>query len=95
MRIPDLRQAARHVRGSNITPDHDTGIGAWSEDDIKRLLTLGVRPQRASCAADALWLLQDGHVLKLPKARQRFFSKMTEQDLNAIVAWVRTIPPIE
>jgi hypothetical protein len=34
-------------------------------------------------------------VLKLPKARQRFFSKMTEQDLNAIVAWVRTIPPIE
>jgi hypothetical protein len=28
-------------------------------------------------------------------ARQRYFSKMTEQDLNALVAWVRTIPPIE
>jgi hypothetical protein len=34
-------------------------------------------------------------VLKQPMARQRYFSKMTEQDLNAIVAWVRTIQPIE
>jgi len=28
-------------------------------------------------------------------ARQRYFSQMTEQDLNAVIAWVRTIPPIE
>jgi hypothetical protein len=34
---------------------------------------------------------RDGHVLKLPMARQSFFGKMTEQDLNGIVAWVRTI----
>jgi hypothetical protein len=27
--------------------------------------------------------------------RQMYFSKMTDADLNAIVAWVRTIPPIE
>ena len=32
------------VQGSNITADRDTGIGTWSEDDIKRLLTTGVRP---------------------------------------------------
>jgi hypothetical protein len=31
------------VRGSNITPDSETGIGAWSENEIKRLLTSGVR----------------------------------------------------
>jgi hypothetical protein len=28
-------------------------------------------------------------------ARQVWFSRMTDQDINAIVAWVRTIPPIE
>ena len=32
------------VRGTNITTDRDTGIGAWSEDDTKRLLTEGIRP---------------------------------------------------
>jgi hypothetical protein len=28
-------------------------------------------------------------------ARQIYFSKMTEPDLNALIAWVRTIPPLE
>src|SRR5947209_18111136 len=32
------------VRGSNITPDKDTGIGAWSADDVKRVLREGKRP---------------------------------------------------
>src|SRR5215218_708047 len=32
------------VRGSNITPDRETGIGSWSEADLKRALTEGVRP---------------------------------------------------
>src|SRR6266481_9780546 len=32
------------VKGSNITPDRDTGIGAWSADDLKRALTEGARP---------------------------------------------------
>ena len=37
----------------------------------------------------------DGRTFKLPMARQIYFSKLTEQDLNAIVAWVRTIPAAE
>jgi hypothetical protein len=28
-------------------------------------------------------------------ARQMFFSKMTETDLSALVAWLRTLPPLE
>ncbi len=28
-------------------------------------------------------------------ARQVYFSKMTDQDINAIIAWMRTIPPVE
>src|SRR6266481_8737208 len=32
------------VKGSNITPDPDTGIGGWSESDIRISLTEGLRP---------------------------------------------------
>ena len=38
------------VRGSNITSDCETGIGAWSKDDIKRLLIQGVRPNGVQVA---------------------------------------------
>ena len=33
--------------------------------------------------------------VKGPMARQFYFSKMTPDDLNALVAWLRTIPPLE
>ena len=32
------------VKGSNITPDKETGIGGWSDADIKKALQEGVRP---------------------------------------------------
>ena len=35
------------VKGSNISPDSETGIGKWSADDFKRALTEGVRPSDA------------------------------------------------
>lgn len=69
------------VTVSNITAHKEKGIGAMSDSDLKRVLTKGIG--------------RDGRQLKLPMARQVYFSKLTEQDLNAIVAWVRTIPPAE
>lgn len=57
------------------------GIGAWSGDGIKKALTQGVG--------------RDGRAFKPPMARPVYFSKLTEPDLNAIVAWVRTIPAAE
>src|SRR5262249_6812321 len=39
------------VKGSNITPDLDTGIGVWSEDDLKRALIDGVRPAQRALGA--------------------------------------------
>ncbi len=66
---------------SNISSHKEKGVGAWTDSELKRALTEGIG--------------RDGRVLKLPMARQAFFNKMTEQDLNAIVAWVRSIPPIE
>ncbi len=66
---------------ANISSHKEKGLGAWTDAEIKRALTEGIS--------------RDGRVLKQPMARQGYFSKMTEQDLNAIIAWVRTIPPIE
>jgi mono/diheme cytochrome c family protein len=65
----------------NISAHKEKGVGAWTDAELKRVLTEGIG--------------RDGRALKLPMARQRYFSKMTEQDLNAIILWVRTIPPIE
>jgi mono/diheme cytochrome c family protein len=66
---------------SNISAHKDKGVGAWTDAELKRVLTEGIG--------------RDGRALKLPMARARYFSKMTEQDLNAIILWVRTIPPVE
>ena len=69
------------VTVSNITSHPKSGIGGWSDDDIKKALTQGIG--------------RDGRAFKIPMARQGYFSKMTPDDLNALVAWVRTIPPQE
>ena len=47
------------VKGSNITPDRETGIGAWSDADIRKMMTEGVRPNGVPVGADALPVLQD------------------------------------
>lgn len=66
---------------ANISSHIEKGVGAWTDAELKRALTEGIG--------------RDGRPLKQPMARQRYFSKMTEQDLNALIASLRTIPPIE
>lgn len=66
---------------TNISSDKEKGVGAWTDAELKRALTEGIG--------------HDGRPLKMPMARQAYLSKMTERDLDAIIAWVRTIPPNE
>jgi len=63
---------------SNITPDPAAGLGQWSDDEIKRAITQGIA--------------RDGHKLKPPMAYTAY-AGMTAQDLDAIVAFLRTLPP--
>ncbi len=63
---------------SNITSDKTAGIGAWSDDEIKRAITQGIR--------------KDGSKLKPPMGIE-YYAKMTDADVSAIVAWLRTLPP--
>ncbi len=65
----------------NITSHPVKGVGAWTDDELRRALTHGIG--------------RDGRSFKQPMARQIYFSKMTGEDIDAIVAWVRTIPPLE
>ena len=64
----------------NITSHKEKGIGAWSDDEIKRAITEGVRT--------------DGSPMKPPMG-YGFYANMTEADLDAIVAYLRTVPAKE
>ncbi len=69
---------------ANITPDHETGIGTWSEEDIKRALTEGVRPQHARLPGVPLAAVMPAN----------FYKALTPGDLDAVVAYLRSIPAV-
>jgi hypothetical protein len=62
----------------NITSDKEKGIGAWSDDEIKQAITKGIR--------------RDGTHLKPPMGFE-FYANLTPDDLDALVAYLRTVPP--
>src|SRR5829696_3706762 len=72
-------EAEYWVKGSNITPDRDTGIGSWSAADIKRALIEGVRPNGVPVA---------------PQMPYPFYKILTPSDLDAVVTYVRSIPAV-
>ena len=72
------------VKGANITPDPDTGIGGWTKDDLKRALIEGVRPPRARL----------GGVHLTPQMPFNFYKILLPRDLEAVAAYVRTITPV-
>jgi hypothetical protein len=38
---------------------------------------------------------RDGRPFKPPMARHVFYSRMTQDDLDSVVAYLRTLPPLE
>jgi len=65
----------------NITSHTAAGLGDWTDAEIRRVLVEGIG--------------RDGRALKPPMARHIYFKHMAEEDLGAIVAWLRTLPPLE
>lgn len=65
------------ITASNITPDKDTGIGAWSDDEFVRALTHGIR--------------RDGAHL-YPAMPYPYYTKVNRDDLLAIRAYLATVP---
>ena len=68
----------RHAAGVVTAPNiTPSGIGHYSDDDLKKVIKTGVKP--------------DGGKLNvaMPTA---YFANMTDEDLSAVVAYLRTLP---
>lgn len=68
------------VVASNITQDKETGIGGWTDAQIKHLLRTGQRPNGVQIAE------------VMPTA---FYGILTERDMDAVIAYLRTIKPVK
>lgn len=67
------------VYSTNITPDPDTGIGAWSEEDFYRAMHDGIDRQ-----GERLY----------PAFPYPWFTHMTRGDVDAIEAYLATVKPV-
>jgi hypothetical protein len=64
----------------NITPDPETGIGTWTDEEILRAVTQGI-----SKNGDTLFPI-------MPYVN---FNHMAKEDLLSIIAYIRTLKPIK
>jgi hypothetical protein len=78
--LPLLTEAGGLTVSRNITPDPESGIGKWSDADIKRAITAGIRP--------------DGTKLTRTMAFD-WYAKIAPADLDAIVAYLRSLKPVK
>ena len=79
--LPDPdKKPGGSVVSRNITPDPENGIGKWSDADIKRAITEGVRP--------------DGAKLVRTMAFD-WYARIAPADLDALVAYLRSLPPLK
>jgi mono/diheme cytochrome c family protein len=63
---------------TNVTPDREHGIGAWSDAEIARAIRSG--------------LLRDGSV-EAPVMPYFAYAGMADDDLRDLIAYLRTLPP--
>jgi mono/diheme cytochrome c family protein len=69
-------------RAFNISSDKDTGIGAWSDDEVASYLATGHVKSRGTAAGP------------MGEAVDQSFSAMTPGDIHALVAYVRSVPAV-
>lgn len=63
----------------NLTPDMETGIGSWTEDDIVRAIRTGQRPDKSPLLPPMPWPM---------------YSHMTDEEAYAVAAYLKTLPPV-
>ena len=66
----------------NITSDSTRGIGRWSEDDLVQYLKTGTAPGKGVAVGPMAQVVHDS------------LSQLTDSDLHAIAAYLKSIPPI-
>ena len=68
------------VYSTNITADKETGLGNWSDQQIRDAIAGGVR--------------RDGSKL-IPVMPYEAYSGMADEDIKALIAYLRTLKPIK
>ena len=68
-----------YMLSPNITPDVKTGIGSWSANDFYRALHDGINKK---------------HQELYPTMPYDFYTKATREDIDAIYAYLRTVPAV-
>ena len=86
-------KASMHYAGSregpegelapNITPDQETGIGAWSKQDLQWLLETGMKPDADNVQGLMAEAIDDG------------YSHLPPEDLKAMAEYLASLPPIK
>jgi hypothetical protein len=64
----------------NITPDKETGIGEWTDEQIRRAITQGI-------GADDSRLL--------PPMGYAYYANIARPDLDALIAYLRSLKPLK
>ena len=69
---------------SNITPDKETGIGSWSDSEIRHALVEGTRPTHGRLAGVPLAAIMPAN----------FYKALLPDDLDAVVVYLRSVKAI-
>jgi mono/diheme cytochrome c family protein len=69
-------------RAYNISSDKTTGIGGWRDDDLISYLSIGHAAGHGSASGP------------MGEAVDHSFSQFTPEDIRAVVAYLRTVPPV-
>lgn len=64
---------------ANLTPHPEDGISKWTDEELVQMISTGVRP--------------DGSAM-MPPMGYAYYSSMTPADLDAIILYLRQLPPL-
>src|SRR5579863_10606031 len=74
----DMADLPGHVVATNLTPDPQTGAGAWTDDQLARAIREGIG--------------HDGRAL-FPMMPYQDFKDLSDEDVASIVVYLRSLPP--
>jgi mono/diheme cytochrome c family protein len=77
----DLKGSGAVIYARNLTPDPETGLGGWTEEEFRRTLKDGIA--------------KDGRPLRHPMPWKRFLKAFTDEDIQAVWAYLRSLPPVK
>jgi mono/diheme cytochrome c family protein len=69
-------------RAYNITPNHSSGVGSWSDSDLAHYLSTGHADGRGTASGP------------MGEAVDESLSHLSPSDINALVAYLRTVPDV-